>query len=75
MFTLIYSEQAAQEFGYNTAKTTSGEVVKYTCMHNEQKFGPWQKNYLWKDSVVVGKCNDYSGIIGCGFRQRGGISG
>lgn len=63
MFTLIYSAQAAHEFGYNTARTTSGEVVQYTMMTDEAVYGPWEASYKWEDAKVVGKCNSYNDIV------------
>ena len=63
MFTLVYSALAAQESGFNTACTTSGEVVKYTNMCDEVKYGNWKDSYKWEDAIVVGTCNTYADII------------
>lgn len=63
MFTLVYSALAAQEFGFNTARTTSGEVVKYTAIHDESRDGNWKDSYKWEDAIVVGACNSYADII------------
>lgn len=62
MFTLVYSATAAQEFGFNTARTTTGDVVKYTAMYDEVKDGNWKDSYKWEDAVVVGSCNTYNDI-------------
>lgn len=63
MFTLVYSNEAAEEFGYNKARTTSGEVVCYTFMIDEEKYGPWDLNYHWKDAKKVGECESYRSIV------------
>ena len=63
MFTLVYSALAAQGFGFNTARTTPGEVVKYTAMYDQVEYGNWKDSYRWEDAVVVGTCNSYNDII------------
>ena len=71
MFTLIYSAQAAQKFGYNTARTTSGEMVQYTMMTDEVAHGSWETFYKWEDAKVVGGCESYDDIISYHPLQRG----
>lgn len=63
MFTLVLSEGAARQYGYNTAVTTSGDVVNYTCMVDEVEYGGWELHYFWEDAVKVGECESYRSII------------
>lgn len=64
MTTVIYSDEAAAKCGYLTVKTWFGPV-NYTCIIDEERYGPWKASYFWEDAKVVAyACDDnLSGIM------------
>lgn len=69
-YTLLYSAKAAELYGYNTARNFDGEVVAYTNMVQERKYGPWKKNYGWDDAKLVGYSDGNVVNYGIGFGRR-----
>lgn len=59
---LLYSPSDNERAGHNHALTNDGDEVEYTGMHDEQKYGKWQKSYKWTDARVVGYVNGYDQI-------------
>lgn len=61
-YTLLFSQKAHSNWGANTAITNDGVDVEYTCMVEESVYGNWERNYHWKDALVVGYIDNFDQI-------------
>jgi hypothetical protein len=52
-YVILYSPQAAAQYGYNAYKTPEGKWVEGTGIYPVDK--NWREQYLWEDTVEVGQ--------------------
>ncbi len=65
-YLLIFSQESANIYGFNTIKTVDDKIVSYTNLTENHE--NWRENYKWKDSVEVGFAESINDIVSFGIR-------